>query len=135
MYVVYQGAVTRLDTGKVDYYTGLSEPSWKTRWANHKASFKTDTKHNRTTTCLAKHIWMLKDKNIGYTIKFKQLAQAPAFNPKTNQCRLCLTEKYFIIFKPEGATMNSRSEFFSACRHKQKHLLCPPQGNRKKPDG
>ena len=27
--VVYQGAVTRKDTGKTDFYTGLSELSWK----------------------------------------------------------------------------------------------------------
>ena len=27
--VIYQGAVTRHDTGYTDYYTGLSEPSWK----------------------------------------------------------------------------------------------------------
>ena len=32
-------------------------------------------------------------------------------------------EKYFIMFKPEGANMNSRTEFFGACRHKAKLLL------------
>ena len=41
--VIYQGAVTRHDTGVTDYYTGLSEPSWKLRWGNHKQNFKTDT--------------------------------------------------------------------------------------------
>ena len=122
--VIYQGAVTRHDTGETDYYTGLSEPSWKLRWGNHKQNFKTDTKSNRTATCLAKHIWKLKDSNINYSLKFKQLAQAPAYNPVTDTCRLCLTEKYFIMFHPEGANINSRTEFFSACRHKSKHLLC-----------
>ena len=53
--VVYEGAVTRLDTGQTEFYTGLSEPSWKLRWNNHKANFKTDTKANRTATCLSKH--------------------------------------------------------------------------------
>ena len=124
--VIYQGAVTRHDTGVTDYYTGLSEPSWKLRWGNHKQNFKTDTKSNRTATCLAGHIWKLKDKNISYSIKFKQLAQAPAFNPVTGICRLCLTESYYIMFHPEGANINSRTEFFSACRHKSKLLLVPP---------
>ena len=124
--VVYEGAVTREDTGQTEFYTGLSEPSWKLRWNNHKANFKSDTKANRTATCLSKHIWQLKDKNIKYSIKFKQLALAPSFNPVTKQCRLCLTKKYFIMFKPEGATINSRSEFFSSCRHKTKLLLCQP---------
>ena len=122
--VIYQGAVTRHDTGKTDFYTGLSEPSWKLRWGNHKQNFKTDSRANRTATCLSKHIWMLKDKGVGYSIKFKQLAKAKSFNPITKVCRLCLTEKYFLMFKPEGATINSRSEFFSACRHKSKLLLC-----------
>ena len=67
---------------------------------------------------------MLKDKNIEYSLKFKQLAKAPAFNLVTNTCRLCLTVKYFIMFKAKGANINSRSEFYSACRHKQKLLLC-----------
>ena len=30
--VVYEGAVTRQDTGKTEFYTGLSELSWKLRW-------------------------------------------------------------------------------------------------------
>ena len=130
--VVYQGAVTRKDTGVTDFYTGLSAPSWKLRYANHKANFKTDTQQNRTATCLSKHIWMLKDQNIDYSLKFKQLVQASPFNPTTGMCRLCLSEKYFIMFKPDGANINSRTKFFSACRHKTKLLLCPP-GPVKKP--
>ena len=81
--VIYGGAVTRQDTGKTDYYTGLS---WKLRWNNHKANFKTNTKASRTATCLSKHIWNLKDKNIPYIIKFKQLGKASSFNPVTNIC-------------------------------------------------
>ena len=125
--VVYQGAVTRHDTGHTDFYTGLSEPSWKLRYGNHKQNFKNNTRANRTATCLSKHIWKLKDKNIQYSLKFKQLAKAPAFNPVTNICRLCLTEKYFLMFKSGGANINHRSEFFSACRHKAKLLLFAPE--------
>ena len=124
--VIYEGAVTRHDTGKTEYYTGLSEPSWKLRWNNHKTNFKNDTKANRTATCLSKYVWKLKDKKIQYSMKFKQLARAPSFNPTNNICRLCLTEKYFILFKPESATINHRDEFWSSCRHKTKHLLCQP---------
>ena len=48
--VVYQGAVTRKDTGQTDFYTGLSEPSWKLRYANHKQNFKVDNQKNLTAT-------------------------------------------------------------------------------------
>ena len=36
---------------------------------------------------------------------------------------LCLLEKYCILHKPEYATLNSRDEFFSPCRHKWIHVL------------
>ena len=128
--VVYQGNVTRLDTGKTDTYTGLSETSFKIRWGNHKASINHEDQ--RTYTCLFKHICNLKDENVPYTLNFQQLTQAPAFNPITKQCRLCLSEKYYIMFKPECATINSISEFFSSCRHKKSLLLCPPPPKSKK---
>ena len=111
-------------TEKIDTYTGLSEPSFKIRWGNHKASLEHESQ--RTDTCLSNHIWDLKDSNIPYTLNFKQLTQAPGYNPVTKQCRLCLSEKYFIMFKPEGATINSKSEFFSSYRHKKSLILCPP---------
>ena len=48
------------------------------------------------------------------------------FNPATGTCRVCLEEKFFIMFCPEGATLNQRSEFFTHCRHFHKFLLAPP---------
>ena len=84
--IIYEGAVTRLDTGQTEFYTGLSDPSWKLRWNNHKTNFKIDTIANRTATCLSKHIWKLKDIKIQYSIKFKQLAKATSFNSVSNIC-------------------------------------------------
>ena len=78
---------------------------------------------------LSKHIWKLHDKNIQYLLKFKHLAKAQAFNSVTNICRPCLTEKYFLTFKSEGANINSKSEFYPACRHKAK--VCPPDKKAK----
>ena len=40
-----------------------------------------------------------------------------------NRCNLCLWEKYFIICKPELATLNKRNELLSSCRHAKKFLL------------
>ena len=45
-------------------YVGLTENQFKTRYANHKASFSNIQKQNRTE--LSKHIWNLKQKNIEY---------------------------------------------------------------------
>jgi hypothetical protein len=74
---------------------------------------------------LARHyIWKLKDNNTPYTIKWKVIARSSAYSPSTKICNLCLTEKYFIICKPQIATLNNRNELASDCRHKRRHLLC-----------
>ena len=41
----------------------------------------------------------------------------------SDKCRLCLLEKYFIMFNPEDATLNLRDEIFAQCMHKKKLLL------------
>ena len=75
------------------------------------------------STTLSSYIWDLKDKNKRYNIKWTAIDRAPRFNPITKKCRLCLKEKYYIIFQPDGAQLNERSELFSTCRHRRKDLL------------
>ena len=119
--VIYQATVSRIDNGTKETYTGLTEGSFKIRYTNHKASFTHKKKEHATT--LSTHIWKLKDQNIQYNIGWKIIARGTAYNPSTQMCRLCLKEKYLIMFKPEGASLNSRSEFFANCRHKRKLLI------------
>ena len=47
--------------------------------------------------------------------------RAQPFNPITGQCRLCNLERFFIIFQPEKATLNSNLE--DKCPHKWPKLL------------
>ena len=65
----------------------------------------------------------LKSENQNYTIDWGLLDRAPNFNPTTKKCRLCLKEKWYIMYRPKTATLNKRSEFFTACRHRLKGLL------------
>ena len=58
-------------------------------------------------TSLAGHVLTFKDQNVN----FKILRRARAFNPVNRKCMLCTNEKYFILFNPAGATLNSRFEF------------------------
>ena len=69
------------------------------------------------------YIHKLKRQGIGYTLQWEILKKAPPWNPITNICRLCILEKHHILFYPEDASLNQRSEFFTICRHKEKHLL------------
>ena len=118
--VVYQATVTREDQGTSTTYTGLAS-NFKERWSSHKTSFKYE--RYRHSTKLSGYIWSLKDQNIPYNIRWDFLGRASSFNPATSKCRLCLLEKFFILYHPDKAALNQRSELFSQCLHKRKNLL------------
>ena len=109
--VCYQADVKRLDNGEVETYTGGTKDSFKKRYGGHKSSFS-NRKYEHSTS-LSTHIWKLKDQNIPYEISWEIVGRAAAFNPATNTCRLCLLEKYLIMFRPAGASLNQNSEFFT----------------------
>jgi hypothetical protein len=119
--IVYQATVTREDNKSQETYIGLTETQFKTRYNNHTNSFRNENKRHATT--LSQHIWSLKDDNISHSIKWKTMAKASAYSTSSKCCNLCLKEKYYIICKPHLATLNSRNELATDCRHRRKHLL------------
>ena len=118
--VVYQAKINRSD-GQTDTYIGLTATSFKARWRNHKSSFK--TRNPKNATALSKHVWGLQDQNINYDVSWSIVSKAKPFNAVTGVCQLCNREKYFIIFKPEMASINSRNEIAGPCLHKHGQLL------------
>ena len=118
--VIYEATVTRGDNGKKETYTGLTARSFKTRLYEHRQDFN---HQKREGTTLSKFIWKLKQQSVPYKVDWRILMRSQSFNPSTKKCNLCLREKFCIIFRPEGATLNSRSEIFSTCRHRLKPLL------------
>ena len=104
--VVYQATVSTNDGRPDQTYVGLTENSFKTRFANHKASFSTPSKKHSTE--LSKHIWQLKDTKTDFNVSWKILKQAKPYNSASNRCNLCLWEKYFIICRPDFGTLNKR---------------------------
>ena len=118
--VIYRAEV-KDDSGNTNTYTGLASTSFKKRFYGHRQSFKKRKLQHSTT--LSSHIWDLKDNNQNYEIKWSALDRAPIFNPINKKCRLCTKEKYYIIFQPDGAKLNNRSELFSTCRHRKNQLL------------
>ena len=117
--IIYQATVKSND--KEETYVGLTATNFKSRLANHKTSFKYYTKRN--TTELSKYIWSLKENNLDYSISWRILCHASPYSNKTKRCNLCIAEKYFIICKPEAATLNKRTELIGKCRHKDRFLL------------
>ena len=119
--IVYQATVTEERTNKKETYVGMTENTFKQRYANHKQSFKQEKHKNQTE--LSKHIWSLKDQGTKHEISWKILLHAKPYAPGQQRCSLCTAEKFYILCKPEMATLNTRAGMISTCRHRRKHLL------------
>ena len=107
-HVIYRATVTD-EAQNINTYTRLTINTFKRRFSGHKYSFNN---RGENSTTLSTHLWNLKDENKNFNIKWNIIDKAPEFNPTTRKCRLCDKEKYYIIFQPEGATLNQRSELF-----------------------
>ena len=117
--VVYRASITA--NNKTEFYTGMAGNHFKERVTHHNF----DIRHSkqRDSTTLSKHIWDLKDSGTSYDLTWNLVENSKIYNHTTGICRLCNLEKYYIMFTPEGATLNDRTEFYSICRHRQKNLL------------
>ena len=118
--VVYRAEVKQ-ENGTVNTYTGMTGNRFKDRYYKHNDTIQ-DEYHN-SHTALSNHIWDLKRENRKFELNWKILDRANIFDPSTRKCRLCLKEKYYIIFQPPGATLNQRSELYSTCRHRLQKTL------------
>ena len=119
-HVVYGATVIDSSANK-STYTGLTRGTFKKRWYKHNSDFNSE-KYQHSTT-LSTHIWDLKSAGQDYQISWKVIDRGAEYNPVTRRCRLCLKEKYHILFNSTCASLNSRSEMFSTCRHRKRLLL------------
>ena len=118
-HVIYQATVKDEDQA-INTYTGLTRNTFKKRHTAHKFSFNN---RGKNSTTLSTHLWNLKDEKKNFEISWKIIDRAQEFNPVKRKCRLCIKEKYYIIFQPDGATLNTRSELFTTCRHRKRLTL------------
>ena len=126
--VIYNCKVT--SDGVTETYTGLTGGPIKTRISQHTSDFKYTKNEDNTT--LAQHIHKLQNEGKTYQLKWSLLDRGPVFDSITNKCRLCLLEKFYIIFKSDTASLNRRSELFSTCRHRNQKILGNSQGKKRK---
>ena len=91
---------------------------------------------NTSQTALSKHIWDLRSQGIEAVVTWKIIDRGRPFSPVHGVCQLCNKEKFYILFRPDVAELNSRSETFSACRHiKPALLIKKPRKSKKKSPG
>ena len=119
--VIYEATVTETQTGSKETYTGVTSRQFKKRFYEHNTDMR--KVKNRTKSCLSAHIWNLKDNGKSFTVSWKLKDRATSYNPTTKKCRICLKEKYHILYKADGASLNKRSEIFNTCRHRITKLL------------
>ena len=120
--LVYKATVTTVEEHpKLDTYVGMTGNDFKQRWRIHDTSF--NLRHHSTSSKLSEHVWKLKDEGTDYLIEFSILDKAPTFNPQTWVCNLCTLEKFYIIFRPEIASLNEHNEINKPCIHKSRRLL------------
>ena len=120
--IVYQATVTT-EQGS-ECYVGLPDTDFKSRFADHKQSFRNEAYSNQTE--LSKHVWQLKKAKVDYMIRWKILDRAQSYSNVTKRCKLCTLEKFYIISKQKLATLNKRTELASTCRHANRFLLKTP---------
>ena len=122
--VIYQAIVTSGGGKNIQTYVGLAK-DFKQRFSKHKTSMEKPSPSNSTT--LSSHFLTQKEAGHDPKISWKFLkTNIQTFNPVKEICNLCISEKYHILYMPGSETLNSRSEIFSACRHKRSELLVPP---------
>ena len=119
--VVYCASVTETISGKTETYTGLTQGTLRSRIQMHEYDFRTPA--HKSSTSLSSHIWSLKDQNLNFDVKWKVLTRAQAYQPASKICHLCNAEVYYILFKPETASLNKRSELKNKCRHVNKFKM------------
>ena len=88
---------------------------------NMSSSFYTLVRYKSYT--IVSIIRELKDKNLNYSLKWDFIETAETFNPITKKCRLCLKEKFHIMYNRPSSSLNKRQEIFNTCRHRKQRLL------------
>ena len=120
--LVYKATVTT-SPGDARVYIGMTEHSFKTRFNNHKVSFK-HRKHSHDTV-LSKYIWDLKDSDTDFSIKWSIVMRARSYRGNPSSCYLCLMEKLCILSADKSTLLNKRSELITA-NQKRDRFTHPP---------
>ena len=117
--VIYKASI---DSGsRTKYYIGCTGAEFKSWCYGHCNLFKNCERRNATE--LSKAVWKAKDSNINPTIKWSIVDRAPAYQPRSRNCSLRLSEKLAILYVDPSTALNSRSEITAKWRHKNKYKL------------
>ena len=89
--IVYSAEIKTEDQQLSKFYLGICKTEFKTRFNNHKKSFRHQEKEKDSE--LSKYIWELKDKPTEYQIRWSIARKSSGYNPVSKSCNLCLLGK------------------------------------------
>ena len=95
--IVYKATILT-EQNEIFKYIGLSEKKFKDRKSQHESSFRSRNPNNKTN--LSVKIWELEDNNINFELKWEIVQNAKPYHSGHDDCQLCLSEIYIIIFQP-----------------------------------
>ena len=87
-----------------------------------KSRLKNKRKYEKNSA-IAKEVWRIKDKGGDFSIAWRIIGHAVAYNPTSKRCNLCLSEKLYIAENTGTNLLNQRNELISKCRHMNKYSL------------
>ena len=117
--VIYKAEIE--DNGRTKNYIGCTEGEFKTRYNNHKDSFRNSRK--KSSTALASLVWE-GGHNPNPSVKWTIVEKTNKYKPGDKTCDLCLSEKLCIMKHSKSKdNINKRSEIASICVHRNKYKL------------
>ena len=118
---LYKATIKSRNESGIKIYFGISSTKFKSRYANHIKSFRTEK--YKTETELSNEFWRIKEKGETPVVTWEIVQRYPTYNPTSKKCLLCLNEKLTIATYGEGNMLNKRTELISKCRHQNRFLL------------
>ena len=107
---------TKLSDTRV--YIGMSENTFKTRFNNHRVSFK-HQEHSQNTV-LSKYIWDLKDSNADFSVGWSIVTRASFYRGNNLTLQFMPDWKALRCIRERSTLLNKRSELITKCRHENK---------------
>ena len=112
--IIYQATI--INTPDEHIYLGSTSNKFIRRFPVHKGLFT--NQNSRNHTALSKMVWQLRSEGHDPKVKFKIFKQSRSASTCEARCNLCLDEKRLISDFQHQNFFNSRSEIFTACKHK-----------------
>ena len=120
--IVYSAEIITDNQQPSKFYLGVCKTNFKTRFNNHKKSFR--HRQNKKDTALFKYIWELKTKHIEYQIRWPITQKSSGYNLVRKSCNLYLLGDLLLCnFSDKSRLINKRLDLVSKCRHENKYIL------------